>query len=98
MLTKPGFGRAWRPGQMRRATATFYAAISAATWQISLARVQGFLGNARKGRKGAAAQTSTNDSARPNAALPGENESLKRSHRSEERRGGNACDSKCRSR
>src|SRR3546814_12345489 len=62
ILTKPGFGLAWRPEQMRRATATFDAAISAATWQISLALVQGFLGNARDGRKGAAAPTSTNDS------------------------------------
>src|SRR3546814_4469611 len=61
ILTKPGFGLAWRPAQMRRATATFDAAISAATWQISLALVQGFLGNARKGRKGAADQTSKKD-------------------------------------
>src|SRR3546814_8774567 len=86
ILTKPGFGLAWRPEQMRRATATFDAAISAATWQISLALVQGFLGNARKGRKGAAAQTSTNDSARPNTALPGESESLKSSNMAQDRK------------
>src|SRR3546814_20249590 len=80
ILTKPGFGLAWRPEQMRRATATFDAAISAAPWQISLALVQGFLGNARKGRKGAAAQTRPNDIARPNTALPGESESPKSTH------------------
>src|SRR3546814_16766537 len=81
ILTKPGFGLAWRPEQMRRATATFDAAISAATWQISLALVQGFLGNARKGRKGAAAQTSPNENARPNTATPGARETPKNSHK-----------------